>query len=188
MTRRLHAAALIFYLGLGYSLRAQSAGLGRIVFPVSGLGEAQKRFTRGVLFLHSFEYLDARAEFIAARTLAPNFAMAYWGEAMTYNEPVWFAQEPASARTALSRLGATSAQRRSKAPTKREKAYLNAVEILYGQGTKDERDLAYAAAMRSIHQTYPKDLEAAAFYALSLIGTCHRGRDFRIYMQAAAIA
>lgn len=188
VTRRLHAAALIFYLGLGYSLHAQSAGLGRIVFPVSGPPEAQKRFTRGVLFLHSFEYLDAREEFIAARTLAPNFAMAYWGEAMTYNEPAWFAQEPASARTALSRLGATSAQRRSKAPTEREKAYLNAVEILYGQGTKEERDLAYAAAMRSIHQTYPKDLEAAAFYALALIGTCHHGRDFRTYMQAAAIA
>jgi tetratricopeptide (TPR) repeat protein len=42
--------------------------------------------------------------------------------------------------------------------------------------------------MRRLHEKYPDDHEAAAFYALSLLGTCHGGRDFRTYMKAAAIA
>jgi hypothetical protein len=188
VTQRHFTTALIFYLGLSCSLLAQPQALGRISFPVSAAGEAREHFTRGVLLLHSFEYAEARAEFIAARRLAGNFAMAYWGEAMTYNEPVWFGQDPVSARAALQRLAPTRAERRAKAPTERERAYLNAVEILYGPGTKEARDLDYSAAMASLRESYPDDLEAAAFYALSLLGTCHRGRDFRTYMRAASIA
>jgi tetratricopeptide (TPR) repeat protein len=187
VTQRTCTAALLFYAALVGSLRAQSTNLGRIAFPVSAPAEAQKRFTRGVLLLHSFEYIEARREFQAARKMAPAFTMAYWGEAMTYNEPIWFAQDRAAARKALESLAPTRAERRQKAPTPREKGYLDAVEVLYGDGTKEERDFAYAAAMRSLHETYPDDEEAAAFYALSLLGTCHRGRDFRTYMQAAAI-
>jgi tetratricopeptide (TPR) repeat protein len=169
-------------LVLAVSLQAQpAAGLGRIVFPTSGPAEAQKHFIRGVLLLHSFEYRTAREEFLSAQKLAPAFAMAYWGEAMTYNEPVWFAQDLDSARAVLKRLPAD-------APTERERAYLAAVEILYGEGTKQSRDFAYATAMRRLHEKYPDDHEAAAFYALSLLGTCHQGRDFRTYMNAAAIA
>src|SRR5688500_19012641 len=114
-------------LALMFSLEAQDAGLGRIVFPTSGPAEAQKHFVRGVLFLHSFEYRLAREEFLSAQKMAPAFAMAYWGEAMTYNEPVWFAQDLNAARAALKRLPAA-------APTERERAYLAAVEVLYGEG------------------------------------------------------
>lgn len=173
---------LALHLALIVSLQAQpAAGLGRIGFPTSGPAEAQKHFIRGVLFLHSFEYRKAREEFLSAQKVAPAFAMAYWGEAMTYNEPVWFAQDLDSARAVLKRLPPN-------APTERERAYLGAVEILYGEGTKENRDFAYATAMRRLHEKYPDDHEAAAFYALSLLGTCHQGRDFRTYMKAAAIA
>jgi tetratricopeptide (TPR) repeat protein len=169
-------------LALTVSLEAQpTAGLGRIVFPTSAPAEAQKHFIRGVLLLHSFEYRASREEFLSAQRVAPAFAMAYWGEAMTYNEPVWFAQDLDSARAALKRIPVN-------APTERERAYLAAVHILYGEGTKERRDFAYAAAMRRLHETYPDDHEAAAFYALSLLGTCHNGRDVRTYMKAAAIA
>lgn len=173
--------SLALYLALMFSLQPQPAGLGRIAFPTSGPADAQKHFVRGVLFLHSFEYREAREEFLSAQKMAPAFAMAYWGEAMTYNEPVWFAQDLKSARAALKRLPAN-------APTERERAYLAAVEILYGEGTKEHRDFEYATAMRRLHEKYPDDHEAAAFYALSLLGTCHGGRDFRTYMKAAAIA
>jgi tetratricopeptide (TPR) repeat protein len=131
------------------------------------------------LLLHSFEYRQAREEFLVAQRLAPAFAMAYWGEAMTYNEPIWFAQDAASARAAL--------KRSPKAHTDREAAYLQAAKILFGDGKKEERDFAYSAAMRRLHERYPNDDEAAVFYALSLLGTCHRGREFRTYMRAAAI-
>lgn len=171
--------ALSVSLMLG--LQGQPGDLGRIDFPTSGPAEAQKHFERGILYLHSFEYRAAREQFVAAQKLAPSFAMAYWGEAMTYNEPVWFAQDVDSARGVLKRIPAM-------APTARERAYLQALEVLYGSGTKEDRDFAYATAMRRLHEQYPDDLEAAAFYALSLLGTAHRGRDFRTYMRAAAVA
>lgn len=178
-------AAWLFLVTPGVS---QNAGLGKITFPTSGSPAAQAHFIRGVLFLHSFEYRDAREAFHEAQRLDPGFAMAAWGEAMTYNEPLWFAQDAQAARRVLSRLAATPAERQAKAPTDREKAYLGAVDVLYGRGTKEERDLAYADAMRRLHAAYPDDHEATAFYALALMGSCHRGRDFRVYMQAAALA
>jgi tetratricopeptide (TPR) repeat protein len=174
-------ALLALCVSLMPGFAAQSGEWGRIDFPTSGPAEAQKHFERGVLFLHSFEYREARRQFLAAQKLAPTFAMAYWGEAMTYNEPVWFAQDLHSARSALKRLTV-------KAPTERERAYLQAVAVLYGDGTKEDRDFEYVTAMRRLHEEYPDDHEAAAFYALSLIGTSHRGRDFRTYMKAAAVA
>jgi len=176
---------LLSFVMIGH---AQTAGLGRIDFPTSEKGEAQEHFLRGVLFLHSFEYLDARQEFLEAQKLSPQFVMAYWGEAMTYNEPLWFAQNATAARLALQGLGPTAEARLAKARTDRERSYLEAVHALYGEGTKETRDFSYAAAMERLHQQFPQDDEAAAFYALSLIGTCHRGRDYPVYMQAAAVA
>ena len=77
-------ALFALHLALMFSLQAQVAsGLGRIAFPTSGPPEAQKYFIRGVLLLHSFEYRPAREEFLTAQKTAPDFAMAYWGEAMT---------------------------------------------------------------------------------------------------------
>ena len=167
-------------------LPAQNIGLGRIEFPTSGPPEAQKHFVRGVLLLHNFEYDDARDEFRAAQKIAPTFAMAYWGEAMTYNEPLWFAQDADAARSALNRLARRAEARLAKAPTVREKEYLAAVDVLYGEGEKESRDFAYADTMKRLSDRYPADVEAASFYALALLGTSHQGRDFQIYMRAAA--
>ena len=74
----------------------QSASLGRIDFPNSGPPEAQADFLDGVLFLHNFEYYDAAAAFRRAQQSAPGFALAYWGEAMTYNHPIWMEQDSAA--------------------------------------------------------------------------------------------
>jgi tetratricopeptide (TPR) repeat protein len=41
--------------------------------------------------------------------------------------------------------------------------------------------------MARLHKTYPGDQDAAALYALALLTTSHEGRDFRIYMRAAAV-
>jgi len=168
-------------------LPAQTADLGRIDFPTSGSSEAQQHFLHGVLLLHSFEYQDAREAFREAEKNDPDFALAYWGEAMTYNHPLWREQDRAAARAALERLAPTAEARQAKAPTEREQGYLRAVEALYGEGDKVTRDFAYAEAMRQLHEQYPEDLEAASFYALSILGTAQGDRDFRTYMKAAAI-
>ena len=170
--------------------------LGAIDFPTSGNAAAQPLFIKGVLLMHSFEYEDAREAFIEAQKADPNFAMAYWGEAMTFNHPVWQRTSPDLANAALAKLAATPDARRAKAPTEKEKDWLGAVERLFGSASpstslsagKLARDLAYADAMRRMNDKYPGDDEVKAFYALAILGTSHGGRDVSIYMRAAALA
>ncbi|MGB5879364.1 MAG: hypothetical protein WBH85_04975, partial [Thermoanaerobaculia bacterium] len=161
--------------------------LGRIDFPNPGSPEAQDEFIRGVLLLHSFEYEDAREAFQEAQRIDPAFALAFWGEAMTHNHPLWAQQDSEAALAAMARLAPTTEERLARVSTDRERGYLEAVEILYGEGDKEARDLAYSQAMARLAERYPEDLEARSFYALSILGTV-RARDFRTYMRAAAIA
>jgi tetratricopeptide (TPR) repeat protein len=166
---------------------AQSSRVGDVTFPNSGAPAAQESFLTGLAQLHNFEYPSAAEHFQKAQQADPGFAMAYWGEAMAYTHPVWMEQDRDAARNVLARLAPTPDARIAKARTKREQDYLRAVEVLYGDGAKAARDFAYADAMAAIHRAYPDDPDAAAFYALSLLGTAHNGRDFTIYMKAASI-
>src|SRR5688572_28333865 len=151
--------------------------LGTITFPTSAPAAAQAPFIRGVLFLHSFEYESAAQAFREAQAAAPSFALAYWGEAITYTHPVWNEQDVAKATAALGRLGATPAARRAKAPTRREQMYLDAVEALYGAGSKARRDTLFAGAMEQLVMAFPDDDEALSFYALALLGLNQGVRD-----------
>jgi tetratricopeptide (TPR) repeat protein len=163
------------------------AQFGEVSFPNSGAPSAQAAFARGLAQLHDFEYDLAAASFQAAEAADPGFAMAYWGEAMCYNHAIWMEQDLAAARAALGKLAATREERLARARGEREKAYLDAVEVLFGDGSKERRDDAYAAAMADLHRRFPDDPDAAAFYALALLGTCHAGRDTAVYMRAAAV-
>jgi tetratricopeptide (TPR) repeat protein len=173
--------------GIGV-LEAQEVRLGRINFPTSGSAAAQDLFVRGVLYLHSFEYQSAREAFREAQEVDPSFAMAYWGEAMTRNHPVWNRRYRAQALAALTKLGATPEARLATAPTERERMYLQAVETLFADGPKAKRDTAYMYAMHDLSLRYPEDLEAQAFYALSLLGLNQGVRDYSSYMKAGALA
>ncbi len=181
-------AAWVLSLLAAACAAGQTPRLGTTEFATSGSPAAQERFLEGVLWLHSFEYERAAEAFRGAQELEPDFAMAYWGEAMTYNHPVWFEQDAEAARAALARLAPTTEARLAAAPTERERMYLEAVEILYGEGEKAARDTLYAEAMRELHERYPDDENAAAFYALALLGTSHEGRDIPTYIRAGAVA
>lgn len=178
-----------FFLGaLALPAAAQAPRLGTISFPTSGPPTARESFVRGVLYLHSFEYDAAAEAFRAAQQAAPEFAMAYWGEAMTYNHPLWGAWDDAAARAALARLAATPGDRRARAATERERMYLEAVEALWAEGPKPRRDTAYSRAMERLVGAYPDDDEARTFYALSILGLSGTTRVFESYMRAAALA
>lgn len=156
--------------------------LGVLDFPNSGAAEAQDAFSRGVMLLHSFEFTDARSAFIEAQTIDPGFVMAIWGEAMTLNHPLWMQQDREEALVVLAKLGPSEVLK----ITERERRYLGAIHTLYGEGSKEQRDVAYMESMRSLYEDYPDDLEAAAFYGLSILGSVYE-RDFRTYMKAASI-
>jgi tetratricopeptide (TPR) repeat protein len=184
---KLRAAVLAAVLAFSLSTAIESQELGTIDFPTSGSQAAQPLFIKGVLLMHSFEYEDAREAFVEAQKLDPAFAMAYWGEAMTFNHPVWQRTSPDLAKAALAKLAPNADARRAKAPTEKEKDWLSSVEKLFGPGEKLARDLAYAESMKRMADKYPNDDEVKSFYALALLGTSHNGRDFSIYMRAAAI-
>jgi tetratricopeptide (TPR) repeat protein len=169
---------------------ARAQELGTISFPTSGSASAQPAFLEGVKNLHSFEFDEARESFREAQQKDPRFAMAYWGEAMSYNHPLWAEQDTNAARATLERLAPTRDGRLAKAQLPKEKAYLEAVEILlYGPGDKLARDVAYSDAMRRLYEQHPGDHEIATFYALSLLGTVRPGdRGFRRQALAAAVA
>jgi len=149
---------------------AQKPSLGSVDFPTSAKSkQAQEKFLLGVAALHSFEYEDSLEYFQEASKLEPDFAMAYWGEAMTYNHPLWSEQNSSSAKLALAKIKDTSKL------TAREQAFINAAKVLYGDGDKLERDKAYMVEMEKIYRAYPNDMEAATFYSLAIMGTVRPG-------------
>jgi tetratricopeptide (TPR) repeat protein len=163
-------------------------GLGTIDFEVTGAPDARSPFLRGLLLIHSFEYEPAADAFRAAQRADPAMAMAYWGEAMTHNHPLWQERDRVAALAALNRYAPSPEARQARAPTPREAAYLEAVDILFAEGEKAVRDTAYARAMARLAQRYPDDFDARAFHALALLGLNQGDRDVPTYMRAGTVA
>ena len=171
---------LICVIG-GSSIYAQESQLGKVEFPTSGSEKAQAHFIRGLAALHSFWYEEALEAFRESTKVEPDFAMGYWGEAMAHNHPLWSEQDITAAREVLAKIKETPKL------TERERAYLAAVRLLYGEGDKKARDAAYSAAMEKIYRAYPDDLDAACFYSLSLLGIGGE-KGYRLQAKAGAIA
>jgi tetratricopeptide (TPR) repeat protein len=132
--------------------------------------------------MHSFWYEEALEEFRTATKIQPDFTMGYWGEAMAYNHPIWREQDTGAARSVLSR------SKESTNLTARERSYIQAVQTLYGEGEKAERDERYARAMEALYRKFPDDVEAACFYALALLGTTSNSEHgYRRKIQAGAL-
>src|SRR5258705_7466506 len=108
----------------------RSALIGLVLVLATGIEScgqgAQDPYKKGITALHNSAY-DAAAEYFqTAEKLDPNFVLAYWGEAMSFNHPFQAEQDIAGGRKALAKLGASRAARASRAKTQREKDYLNA--------------------------------------------------------------
>lgn len=162
---------------------SHSTQLGTVDFPTSVADEAQKYFLRGVAALHSFWYEEALNAFRLSTKADPGFVMGYWGEAMAHNHPLWEQQDTEAAREPLAKIKDLTRI------SARERTYVEAVRILYGEGDKPSRDAAYARAMEKIHRDYPEDLEAACFYSLSILGLSRDSENkFRHRIKAGAIA
>lgn len=165
--------------------------LGTINFPTSGSAAAQRYFVQGVAALHNFDYYDAGILFRAAQRAEPDFAMAYWGEAMTHTAVVWRRypggqQHRDQGIDVLERLGPTPEARAAKAKTEVEKGFVAAVEALYfGVDDKRTRDFAHLDAMRALSERHPDHEETLAFYCVSRLAT---ERDQPGRRESAAVA
>lgn len=189
-TRQALSFVLLLFLLDSNLAVTQAQELGAINFPNSGSEAAQADFLTGVKALHSFQFDEARFAFERAQKKDPGFAMAYWGQAMSDNHPLWAQQDKEAASAALGRLAPGYEGRLAKAPTEKEKAFLSAVETLYfSPGEKLQRDFAYSDHMARMHERWPDDHEISIFYALSLLGTVRPGDEgFRRQALAASIS
>lgn len=142
--------------------------LGRIEFPTSCPAQIQVSFESGVALLHSFEYDRAASRFGEVSKADPDCAMAYWGSAMSLYHQIW--DDPSEADLAA---GWQFVQKAGSATEKspREIAWIEALAVFYKPGTRtvEQRTVQYSEAMSNLHAAYPSDVEAAAFYALSLL-------------------
>ena len=163
--------------------------LGEIHFKVTGNTDAQPFFEEGLLLLHSFEFEDARLAFQKAQEIDSNFVMAYWGEAMTYNHPLWRSQDYADARAVLDAQDAKAEKILSEKGTEIERDLWQSLKVLYAEeGDKKTRDKAYSEYLASLYEKYPESHEIAAFYALSILAAVPVGRDETEYEKGAKIA
>ncbi len=167
-----------------------SQELGTITFPNSGNAAAQAPFLEGVKSLHSFQFDEAAVALQRAQQADPSFAMAYWGEAMSHNHPLWAQQDTEAAKKILEKIAPTSDARQAKAKLPKEKAFLQAIDVLYySPGDKLARDMAYSDALAAMYKQWPDDHEVATWYALSLLGTVRPAdKGFRRQALAASIA
>jgi hypothetical protein len=164
--------------------------LGTITFETSGARAAQPKFLEGVKALHSFQFDEAAVAFREARSVDPNFALAYWGEAMSHNHPLWAQQDREAGQRVLQSLAPTLDGRLAKVRLDKERALLEAIDKLYyGAEDKLARDRAYSEYLAELYARWPDDHEIATWYALSLLGTVRPGdTGFRRQALAASIA
>jgi len=148
---------------------ATSPQLGQVNFPTSCAPDAQSSIETGVALLHSFQYQQADQTFSDAAKRDSKCAMAYWGKAMSHYEQLW--EFPSRRKL---KLGAQDIQRAQTlgASTERERGYIAAAAAFYLADAKlseTQRVQAFSAALAGLHKQLPDDVNAAAFYALSLL-------------------
>lgn len=188
--KRVRSASVLLAVVAAFVAAPSAQQFGSIVFPTSGAAAAQEAFLTGVKALHNFQFDEAAVAFQQAEKADAGFVMAYWGEAMSHNHPLWAQQDVEKAKAALDKIAPTHEARLARATLPKEKAFLDAQQILYfGPGDKLARDLAYSAAMQKMYEQWPGDHEIATFYALSLLGSVRPGdAGFRRQALAASIA
>jgi len=145
--------------------------LGKVSFPISCAPGSQVAFERGIALLHSFGYEEAEEQFTELAKKDPACAMAHWGIAMSLFHQIWERPEDATLKRGHEEI--EQAQKIG-AKTERERGYISALAAFYSDPSKDhylKQASAYSDAMAKLYQKYPDDLEAGAFYALSLLAS-----------------
>jgi hypothetical protein len=145
--------------------------LGTVAFSTSCAPIVEHDFERAVALLHSFAYAASENAFREITLADPTCAMAHWGIAMSFYHQLWSPPDPAQVLKGGAELD-LALQLRGQTP--REKQFIAAAAAYYRDSARlphEARALAYEKAMGEVARTNPKDTEAQAFYALSLIAT-----------------
>jgi tetratricopeptide (TPR) repeat protein len=146
-------------------------GLGDLHHPITTASErAQSFFDQGLRLTYGFNHQEALRAFKEAARLDPDAAMAYWGWALVLgpnlNLPM---QEEVVAQAFEAMQMAVAARGKVSQP---ERDYIDALAVRYTDDPEADRaplDRAYAEAMKTLHEKYPDDTDAATLYAAALM-------------------
>ena len=142
--------------------------IGSVRFATSCAKAVEKDFNRAVALLHSFQYEDTGRAFEEIGRKDPACAMAQWGVAMSHYHGLWNNGDTAAGRKAWGKAREVAAA--NPKTTAREKAYIEALGVVYEDDGKDvfTHGAAFEQKMAALQAQYPDDTEAAIFHALSL--------------------
>jgi tetratricopeptide (TPR) repeat protein len=142
--------------------------LGSVSFPVSCSPTVREPFDRGVALLHDFWYEEAQSQFERIVKADSACAMAHWGIAMSVFHQIWDRPDEHASARAWKELRSAQSLRPK---TARERVYVSALREFFRPSKRDfqSRIETYSAAMSGMFQRYPQDVDAGAFYALSLL-------------------
>lgn len=145
--------------------------LGRLHYPITTtVPLAQQFFEQGLRLTYAFNHGEALRAYRKARTLDPNCAMCYWGEALVLGPNINAPMDAASGAPAFD--AASRAKALSDQASAKERALIEAVAARYASDAPADRaalDQAYAAAMQQAAARYPDDDQIAVLYAESLM-------------------
>src|SRR3984893_16039594 len=166
-----------FFATAKHAPETTSEQLGHVDFPNSCKAEAQPALLKGLALLHSFQYRESQSAFKAGADLDTHCAIAHWGAAMALYHQLW---DFPGKRTLKEGLESVEKAQKLSAPTLRERGYIAAAAAFYQNDenlSHVQRTTAYSEALAQLHSGAPGDVEASAFYALSLVALADEDVD-----------
>ena len=153
---------------MGSGTAVPNERLGTVSFQVSCTVATQPAFNRGVALLHDFWYEEARNQFKRILKSDPSCAMAHWGVAMSVFHQIWGRPDGENMKLGWEEMHAAE---ELKAGSERERGYISALADFFRPGSQEypARVGAYSDGMAKVFARYPDDVDAGAFYALSLL-------------------
>ncbi len=121
--------------------------------------------------------MASESAFKAATDLDGNCAIARWGAAMALYHQLW---DFPGRRTLKEGLENVEKAQKLSAPTPREQGYIAAAAAFYRDDANlshVQRTTAYSQALAQLRSAAPGDVEASAFYALSLVALADENVD-----------
>src|ERR1700739_865866 len=162
----------------GQSSEAEAQGhLGRVNFQASCLAEAQPVFEKGLALLHSFQYEEAQQTFAELEARERKCAMAHWGKAMALYQQLWEVPDEKKLKEGHKEM---EKARKLHPKSPRGQGFLTVAAAFYQKNSKlthVERTKAYSAALQKFYEQGRDDVEAGAFYALSLVALAEQEVD-----------
>ncbi len=140
--------------------------LGTVSFSVSCAAAVQAPFNRGVALLHDFWYDEAQRQFEEIIKADPGCAMAHWGVAMSDFHQIWNRPDETQHHEMGRDAEGAVAAGEDRAGTR---LYRRAERLLSTRQADFQTHRAYSDAMGKLYNQYPDDVDAGAFYALSLL-------------------